>query len=138
MPLIKLKHKRCKANYTQCLWSWLPVSPSNACGWLATQRNAHIKKTEGIMCILYCVHTQAFSGICLLCLSPFIFNENQVRRRLPPTGNIKALSYIWFRFCSADGRTRKGSLHPAIQVKEHLNPYFSNCIHLCNSRNQEE
>lgn len=138
-PPEKTQHKCCRANYVQSFRSHLPVSPSNACGWAETQRNSHIKATEGIVCIQY-MYTQIFSRICLLFHTPFIFHGNQVRGRLPQTGSIKALSYICFRFCSADGRTQicKASQCQAIQGKGHLNPLSSNSIHLCNSRNQEE
>ena len=82
-----------------CLW--------NACGWTDTQRNAHTKK--------HCVYVTR-SRICLMCFFSFICNENLVRGRLPHKGNIKALSYIWSRFCSADGRTQICKVSPSHSI----------------------
>ncbi len=48
----KTQAKCCKAYYTLCLWSWLPVSTSSACGWTDWQKKCTHKKDWR-----YCVHT---------------------------------------------------------------------------------
>lgn len=126
----KIQHKCGKASYAQCLWSWLPEPPSNACGWA----DICTHKKDWRYCVhTVCVYTQILSGICLLC---FALSSLMEIKSVPQTGNIRARLYIWIRFCSADGRTQicKVSLYPAVQGKWH----FSNSMHLCNSRNQEK